>query len=186
MSFCSYSIDENDLIYRTSGTWTDFASENGGSKDIAQDVVGTELWDHVHGLEIKSYLNAIFYAVRTSRHSIVLPYRCDTPLQPMLFSMTVAFEQNGCLRVDHKAQPALVGVRPSNVADISQTGSQLKCSVCCAFKVGEEWLDPFVQPSVMDFPKGLGVCPACKRKAAGATTEVLRMDGGKFEVWPQG
>ena len=186
MSFCSYSINEDDVIYCTSGMWTEISVENGGSKDVAQDVVGTELWDHIQGLEIKSYLNAVFYAVRTSRHSIVLPYRCDTPIQPMLFSMTVALEQDGCLRVDHKAKPKLVDVRPSkNVVEVSQTGSQLKCSVCCAFKVGKEWLDPFVQPSVLDFPKGLGVCPTCKRKAAVATSEALRMDGGKLESWPR-
>ena len=121
MSFCQYSIDENNDIYNIGGNWADFATQNNGSRSIEDDVVGTSLWSHIHGLDVKSYLNAIFFAVRKVQIPVVLPYRCDSPTQPRQFIMAVLPAGGERLKIDHLSVLTEV-VSPASVG--SQFGTE--------------------------------------------------------------
>ncbi len=175
MSTCYYLIDQDDRIRSVGGGWDEFAMENGGDGATSEAILGTELWQHIHGVDVKSYLNAIFFAVRISGSTLIMPYRCDSPTQPRQFFMTVASEQNGGLRVDHNGGPTRIEQNQKLPADISEIKPQTKCSICCAVKVADTWLDPFVLPDALDAPPGLYVCPTCKTKASKVTRKMLSL-----------
>lgn len=161
-----YQVDSDDRIIGVSESWDSFALDNDGKAATAHKVLGTLLWDHIHQFEVKSYLNAIFFSVRQKGEIVCLPYRCDSLMQSRAFLMTVRPLSYGGLCIEHdevKTSLALVKKAP---LELHSYYSHMKCSVCCSFKVGDEWVDPFSEPLEIDFPKGLGICPKCKAEAA--------------------
>ncbi len=175
MSFCYYSLNHADVVDEIGGDW---ASEDADQRSWSGQVVGTKLWKHINGQETKSYLNAIFFAVRQSKEVIILPYRCDSLLKPKHCLMAVIPQQNGGLTIDHIDGPVLTHVQVASQTSKYDAHSTKRCSICCAFKIGSEWIDPHTLPNPVDFPKGLGVCPACKSVASNRISGGMRISGG--------
>jgi len=175
MSFCYYTLDHNDVVDGIGGDW---ASENADQLAWSDQVVGTKLWKHVQGQETKSYLNAVFFAVRQTQEVIILPYRCDSLLKPRHCLMAVIPQQNDGLTVDHIDGPVLTHVKAAAQENTHDVYSTKRCSICCAFQLGREWIDPHTLPNPIDFPKGLGICPSCKSVASGQISEALHLSGG--------
>lgn len=172
MTFCSYILDHADVVDGIGGDWS---SENSDQRSWSDQVLGTKLWKHIQGQETKSYLNAVFFAVRQSQEVIILPYRCDTPLKPRHCLMAVIPRQNDGLTVDHLDGPVLTHATAAPLVSTYDAFSTTRCSICCAFKVGSEWIDPHTLPDPTDFPKGFGICPTCKSFAAGQISEALHL-----------
>jgi len=165
MTFSCYSLDEHDVLTSAGGEWDSFASENGGDAATSECVVGSHLWDHVHGLQVRAYLNAVFFAARTTGSTVSIPYRCDSPNHPRLFLMIVVPGPNNSLEVRHVGRPLQIE-QPSGISvDDPELATLSKCSICCSFLVGDEWFDPMNRPLDSDFPKGHSICPACKNDA---------------------
>lgn len=174
MPFCQYSVDENNVIDGIGGNWTDFALENDGSKSIEDNVIGTSLWTHLHGLDVKCYLNAVFFAVRMSQSPILLPYRCDSRFQKRKFIMGVLPAGGKRLTIEHLSVPTLVDSCQLGSRNSKMQYSSIKCANCCSIKIGPDWLDPLVRPSEDEFPRGYVVCPTCKDEASSETARVMK------------
>jgi len=175
MSFCSYTLDHADVIEGIGGNWS---SENADQLSWSDQVLGTKLWKHIQGQETKSYLNAVFFAVRQSKEVIILPYRCDTALKPRHCLMAVIPRENDGLTIDHIDGPVLTHSKAASQISTYDAFATTRCSICCAFNVGSEWIDPHTLPSPMDFPKGLGICPNCRSVASGRVSDALHLSGG--------
>ena len=122
---------------------------------------------------MKAYLNALFFAVRATGKTLRLPYRCDSPQTRRVVQMEISALPEQGLMVAHIPQPVVVAQNPKRVIQLADYHSPEKCSVCCAFRIGQKWIDPVVLPPVKSFPKGLGLCKNCKDDAAVATAQLF-------------
>lgn len=156
-----YVLNARNVIEDAGGGWDQIALENGGYSAIRSKIMGTSIWDHIATMEVAAYFNALLFSARETDHVVSLPYRCDSPVEPRLFKMHVSPEGQGVLKVEHHAQPISFENSRTPVK-LDSLHSSEKCSICCAFKVGEQWVDPYSQPSKLEFPQGVGMCPSCK------------------------
>ena len=178
-----YDIDHQDKIIAVGGDWDAFAKENSGESALAYKVIGTKIWDQIVDFETRSYLNAFFFASRQKQVEIATTYRCDAPDQPRLYKMRVTpFSLNDlALRISHEPlEPTMIDMDASKLT-WEDSECVPKCSICCAFKVGDEWIDPFTRPDIRFFAHGHVVCTSCKR---GAGAE-LRHCGSNIQTQEQ-
>ena len=73
-----YTIDGDDVIRHVNDAWKDFALENHGQV-LADGVVGSWLWQHLAGREVKPLYRALVERVRDRQVRIEVPFRCDAP-----------------------------------------------------------------------------------------------------------
>jgi hypothetical protein len=158
----SYTLNGYNKITAVGGAWDDFASDNDGQSAIATSVIGGMIFDFIDGFDTASFLNAIFFAVRSKHAEFYTTYRCDSAGEKRLFRMHVSPLMNGGLKVDHTLIGNRVISTPTTVLPLRQAACENRCSICCNFKVADEWIDPFSQPDVAFFPESHTVCPNCK------------------------
>jgi hypothetical protein len=138
-----------------------------------QSVVGKSLWNYVKGCETASFLNAVLFAVRYKQHPFETTYRCDSPNQPRLFRMHVEPCSDEKLVVRHVLLSMGAARSPKVIAFEKWMGGS-RCSMCCHFRVGDEWLDPFDAPDTKFFPSEHVICPDCKLAARAALGEAVK------------
>lgn len=73
-----YVIDANDVITNVNDSWESFADEN-GSEGLGKRVVGSWLWQHLAGVEVKHLFRVLLERVRTTGKVVRVPFRCDAP-----------------------------------------------------------------------------------------------------------
>jgi hypothetical protein len=73
-----YVIDADDVIVFVNESWKTFAEENGDA-GLGDRVVGTWLWQHMSGLEVKHLFRVLLERVREGRRVVRVPFRCDAP-----------------------------------------------------------------------------------------------------------
>lgn len=73
-----YVIDANDLITQVNEAWRAFARENDGA-GLGDAVVGSWLWQHFAGIEVKHLYRVLLERVRAGRKPVTIPFRCDAP-----------------------------------------------------------------------------------------------------------
>lgn len=76
--FFEYVIDANDVIVSVNDSWKAFARENGG-EGLGERAIGTWLWQHMAGVEVKHLFRALLERVREGRRVVRIPFRCDAP-----------------------------------------------------------------------------------------------------------
>jgi hypothetical protein len=76
---CTYAIDADDRICFLSPEWVVFAFHNGGSELTPDVVLGRSLWDFVAGAKTRHLYQILLERVRTSKKSVTVPFRCDSP-----------------------------------------------------------------------------------------------------------
>lgn len=171
----SYTLDRDNRIICLGGSWDDFALKNDGSNAMAEKVIGHSLWNFVEGFEVQSFLNAIFFAVRQKNQPFSTLYRCDTSNKARLFKMTATPNSLGHVHVGHQLiEPPRIAA-PSSVMTLDSIMCSNRCSMCCSFKVDEEWVDPFAYPETEFFPYSHVICPSCKALAREGLGEVVQM-----------
>jgi hypothetical protein len=158
----SYTLNTYNRITDVGGVWDSFASDNDGQAALAKKVIGGTIFDFVDGFDTASFLNAIFFAVRSKQSDFTTTYRCDGPGEKRLFRMHVFPLTNGGLRVDHKLIANRAFPAPASLLPIRQSVCENRCSVCCNIKIAGEWFDPFSQPDVAFSSTSYTVCPDCK------------------------
>lgn len=158
-----YVLDTHDVLAETGGCWDDFAYENDAPDAVNDAVIGHSLWGMIGGAEMKSFLNAVFFWCRQERVGFESLYRCDSPDEARLFRMIVESHDNGFLWVGHRLVSS--SRKPMAVVDMTQRLNGARCDMCCHYKVGDDWIDPFVSPAPHDFPSRNVLCPTCKREA---------------------
>ena len=158
-----YILDDRDVIVGTGGLWDNYAEESACPAVHSSAIVGQRLWNFVQGSDVASYVNALLFTARRVQRPVSMLYRCDTPTQPRQFTMTITPMDDLGLKVSHTPVPMVIGqAEPQKVVALNDIYSTEKCSVCCAFKVGDRWVDPYTHPVNRAFPKGVGLCPDCK------------------------
>ena len=158
-----YILDRHDHVVETGGQWDDFARMNDAPGAARASVYGRNLWDMIDGREMRSFLNAIFFWCRREAVGFESLYRCDSPDVSRLYRMIVHPREDGHLWVGHRFVSS--SLKPSPVADLTERLCGARCSMCCHYKVGEDWIDPFVSPAPHDFPSAHVLCPVCKANA---------------------
>lgn len=158
-----YVLDSHDFIAETGGDWDRFARDNQGLRAASDRVVGHSLWDMIDGAEMRSFLNGIFFWCRRERVGFDSLYRCDGPDEARLFRMIVESHDNGFLWIGHRFVTS--NRKPVAVVDLTDRLNGARCDMCCHYRVGDAWIDPFTQPSPHDFPSSNVLCPSCKREA---------------------
>lgn len=175
----SYTIDREYKIVSVDGLWDDFAAKNDGAMAMADQVIGRSIWEFVVGFEVQSFLNAVIFSVRQKNLEFESLYRCDSPDTPRLCRMNAISLPHGLVRVEH----TLLGhpqLRPLyNVRSLVDRRCVNRCSMCCSFKVGDDWIDSFANPEKNFFPKSHVVCPTCKGEARRGLGEIIRLTGSR-------
>ncbi len=161
-----YVLDADDVIVAVGEGWDQFALANGGERATAEHVLGRDLWTFVSGRETQAYLNAILFACRMDNRGFRISYRCDAPEEMRLFRLTVRPVERGKLVMEHEIIRTRESAASAEVVRLADRYDAARCSICCAFKVGEEWIDAYARPDRNYFAESFGVCPACRRKLA--------------------
>ena len=98
--------------------------------------------DFVQGSEVIAFLNTLFFWCRFENRTYETLYRCDSRDTPRLFRMTIEPLADEHLMVEHR-------LISESKRDTQQTGARKqkffgpKCSICCRFNIGSDWIDPF-------------------------------------------
>jgi hypothetical protein len=73
-----YKIDAHDRIIYVNQDWVNFAEANQAS-DLSRTVLGSFLWNHLHGPEITHIYEMLLHRLRHENRSVTFPFRCDSP-----------------------------------------------------------------------------------------------------------
>ncbi|MBT8396337.1 MAG: hypothetical protein HKO65_00315 [Gemmatimonadetes bacterium] len=92
-----YIINSDDVVTHVSETWDDFAEENGG-EGLGERVVGTWLWQHFSGREIKHLFQVLLERVRSEQITVRVPFRCDAPELRRFMFLEVTPQGEGAIR----------------------------------------------------------------------------------------
>lgn len=161
-----YRVSAYDEVIDVGGDWMSSTRAKGQGDRTGGTLLGRSIWTYIAGIETQSYLNAIFFKVRQAETRVEMPYRCDSRDLARLFRMVVRpdpVEYCG-LHIQHsliwqKPLPRAAQAKSPEDED-SQTAD--RCSVCCRFKLGEDWVDPLATPGVGFVVQNYRVCRACK------------------------
>ncbi len=158
-SFCR--LDDLDRIAECGGDWDRFALDNGSTRSLAKAVQGRVIWDFVDGLDMRSYIGAIFFHVRRHGSPFETAYRCDSPYRARRFRMRTSPCGSGLLMSHSLSWSAVIrelGEGPEEAAAVCVP----RCSICCRFEAEEGWIDPMADPARLFMPSRHCVCPGCK------------------------
>lgn len=168
----SYWIDDTDRIARVNQVWDNFAlSNDGGDALLASRVIGRNVYDFITGDETRMYLGALLQHARFLNHTVVRPYRCDSPDVRRFMEMRVIPDEGSLVRLDHvliRAEPYLTPVVYRYERDPGGK-AVLRCSVCSNLLVSDRWFVPEDTrilcgiPPDQPLPVRYTVCPSCAR-----------------------
>jgi hypothetical protein len=167
-----YVIDANDVITEVNEAWRSFAEENDGA-GLGEAVVGTWLWQHFAGLEVKHLYRVLLDRVREVRKGVTIPFRCDAPDLRRYMMLEVTPQEGNSVRFSSwveaaEARPRMLLLeagRPENPDALLRM-----CAWCKRVGSGKEgWQD--LEEALVDqelltrdpLPKIThGVCPDCQ------------------------
>lgn len=161
-----YELSPSDEILSVGGGWDRFAQDNDGLEAMSAHVLGRRLWEFVDGVSTAIYLHAIFSRCRDENCGFETNYRCDSLEVARLFWMSVT-PREGRLRVDHRLVWNTALQRSRKVVVLADFRSANRCSICCAYRVGNTWFDPLLQPEQIYFPQGNVLCDRCRAYSIG-------------------
>ena len=139
-----YVIDANDVITHVNPSWKAFAEENDGG-DLAHRVVGSWLWQHLAGMEVKNLFRVLLERVREAQESVRVPFRCDAPDLRRDMMLEVTPLSDGGLRfsswtVKASGRPPVLLLDAKRVSDPDRMLSM--CAWCKRIRGGSEsWLE---------------------------------------------
>ena len=137
-----YVIDSQDVIVAVNSSWVDFAEENDGG-GLADRVVGTWLWQHLSGLEIKHLYRSLLERIRETGNTSRVPFRCDSPglVRNMILEVTPL--EDGSVRFSswiesEKARPTVPILEAGREVDPERFARM--CAWCKKVDVGsDDW-----------------------------------------------
>lgn len=173
----SYKLDKDDIIVSVGDAWNDFAAENNSPSAFSSNVVGRNLWQFIAGVQTRSYLNAIFFACRMDTQPFSISYRCDAPDEKRLFRLSISPGEKGSLILNHSLVHTKLSLADQNVPVFAEHYDNTRCSICCSFLIGENWIDTFAYPDARFFAKSYGICPNCRAEVREALDWRKRQDG---------
>lgn len=92
-----FSVDEQNNIVLTEGSWCTFAEQNDG--DHLADVLGDSLWDHISDPGMRLFYQGLIGEIREKKLKYIsYLYRCDGPQEQRLYRMLVEQNDRGVIR----------------------------------------------------------------------------------------
>lgn len=167
---CCYEVDAADRIVSVGGLWTSFAESNGGQALTHRAVVGTLLWDHVHGLENRLVFKQVMDAVRDSRTCVEMSFRCDSPTCRRDMKLRIKPGKNGGCRFATTLVATRKRAHIPFIDALAPHGRQcvLVCNWCMSIELGGAWEDVDKAWSLREIPHAeptpqpvFTICPAC-------------------------
>lgn len=152
--------------------WTAFAVENGSANLKLGDLVGQNLFDHIHGPRMRdAYRRLSRLVVEQQRPHVVFGYRCDGPLIARQMRMTLGAitDGRGAVGVLYHSQVLEERERPFGKPFARRDAVRpqaVVCGFCLQVKRGESWVRPRVYyadggPSEVSVQHD--VCPSCEQ-----------------------
>lgn len=177
-----YVLSPSGQIISVSADWDKHALRNGAPMAVSKYVLGRDWWEYVSGVQTRSYLNAIFFACRMDNQIFSIQCRCDAPDEKMLYRFTVRPQEDETLVVTHTHIRASEFHKSEFETGLQDSVETERCSVCCSFRLGENWIDPFSQPDKRYFPQSFGVCPDCRAAAMEELGRERQPNQGSIDV----
>ena len=139
----TYSIDAKDRIIAVNDAWRGFALANDGGADLADRVVGTELWSCLSDDSVREIYQRLTARARKGQ-LVQFCYRCDAPTHRRTFEMKIEAGPGGEVKfatelIRAESRPA---VRLLERATERNAQFVRVCAWCQRVAVGpEEWVD---------------------------------------------
>jgi hypothetical protein len=148
------------------GGWDRFALDNGATGALSENVLGQSLFASIEGEEVRALLRALIERVRTSGRPAKKMYRCNSPSELRLYTMTLTPLAGGALQVMHEpAEITLLNrVVPFEYHLRPTSASVPRCSFCNRFLQGSQWMDAAELP-LLRVPLMVvnDVCDVCRQ-----------------------
>lgn len=94
MTQVCYTIDHDDRIVSVNAQWNEFALANDAPELLSQGVVNRPIWDFISDLETTAFYREMIAKVRR-QVAVEFNYRCDSPKQRRLMTMTIKSRHDG-------------------------------------------------------------------------------------------
>ncbi|MCG3180727.1 MAG: hypothetical protein BIFFINMI_03090 [Phycisphaerae bacterium] len=167
-----WRIDARDRIVATDDAFKRFAVEN-GTPDLAADLVGQSLWEHLAGIEVRHLYELLLESLRAGGRAVTYDYRCDSPTLRRYLQLTAQARPNG----DVDFRSTTLEIEPRDVQPLldahrsAAPGLIRMCSWCKRLATPSRWIE--VERAVAEL--GLfeadplpgithAVCPDCERR----------------------
>ncbi len=168
-----YLLDDQERIVEVGGDFDQFARDNQGPANLAQEVVGHSLWAFVQGRELRHLLRLLLQQAEAGL--VRVPLRCDAPHEFRLIEMEII------AKPPHRLVRFQSLLNQTNNLDLATTESPgddrpvTLCSWCNNVEVtngSTHWL-PVDQAAralglLVSQPQAIthGLCPACSEALA--------------------
>ena len=97
----TYILNSDQIIVSVCDNWNKFAIENGAEMLISKNVIGTSIWDYIKGETTRMWFDTLLQFVSIKKEKIERPYRCDSPGIKRFMNLSVSFEGNGLIKLEH-------------------------------------------------------------------------------------
>ena len=180
----TYYVLDNELrLLWVGGDWDSFAQANGGPQSQMNDVLATQLRDHISDAETAKAVTELVSAVQEKHRELRIDYRCDSPVQLRRFQMTIQPMKDGRVLLVHDLRDARTFDQPLTPWQTDPHSDACKCSFCCAVKQGAgRWTAPEslngTHPPLVRYT----LCPDCTENIRAAISEVLTGQKPKVPV----
>jgi len=161
-----YVLDDDDRILEVGGDWDAFARANDGLSLCDGSVIGSRLWDHVHGPELQDLLGKVLWRARWSDQPIHVNLRCDSPDCVRHLELTLDGTEPNRLVV--RSRVAREVARSSWKSGLYPQPLMQTCSWCNRYHVRGTWMEIEEALQMLDVadndsipPTTHGICPEC-------------------------
>lgn len=139
-----YRITPEDVIEFVNDAWLRFAVENDAAS-LAQEVIGTSLWNYVSGYIVVQLSKGLLARVRESKCEVTIPFRCDSPSVRRFMQMRVVPLAKGGVEFcnwTEREEPYLERVHLLDPTGPKDPEIVLRmCAWCKTIYVGNSWLE---------------------------------------------
>lgn len=175
-----FLLDDNDQIIGVSDEWDSYALQNGGDGAQRGMVLGQAIWRYISDPATRAYLTQIFTACRTYGQPFSNQYRGDSPGRKRYYLMDVTPDGAGNLLVRHRPLTQTLIPNSGDEGGIGPDVRTVRCSVCCLYRVGQDWLDIPAQTGDQIAPDCMfTVCESCNQSAQ-RKLDAMRPDTAEF------
>ncbi|MAQ86045.1 MAG: hypothetical protein CMH12_23090 [Maritimibacter sp.] len=163
--FTEYRIDRSSRITWVCRNWDESTTRNGATRLTSASVIGRRLWDFVSGRDTREYLEALFHWSRGHDVPLHIAYRCDMPDEERYYRMSVCSTGPDEVGVSHRLLQRIAAPHPPQFSPHDGQESSARCSVCCRYKIGDTWVDPYRTGQHMRMSGPFTVCGECRNTA---------------------
>jgi len=136
-----YRVDAADVIVAVGEGFEAFAAAN-GAPGLERAALGTSLWAHVQGFEVKAIYRDLLTTCRRTPDALEFPYRCDAPTTRRFMHMRIAGLGNGAIGFESRTLRVEPRARAEWPPPPSRPGDDLLtvCAWCRKVQVGR-WVE---------------------------------------------